>query len=450
MAWRLDAPDSGHAHAIVHQVAFAKRMGTANPRRRMPQQRFPSALESEYAAKIVGLLDRAKKAYGELLKQLPALLARAEEQRSDRMDASDELAIAPVSFAGFDIVIENPVGSTRSWIDSDGTVGRTIMRYAYGYIANTLGSDGEPVDVYLGPDESAPWVYVVHQNKKSDNFESHDEDKVMLGWSGADAASDAYHVQYDDPRFFGGMSQMTIDDFRAALKIGGRVTHRADANEAGFGRDLIERAISEVRRTLSKSEIDSLAQYFARATSQAQRVQLARQLTAALGTEVLTDEQHIPQVLEYFTHENATLIGSIPEELHQEIAKLTARAFTKRMNPDTFASLLEDRFKVAESKARFIARDQLGKLWGQVNAIRQRSVGVDQFRWRDCGLPNVRPKHRKASGQIYSYENPPKVGRDGEQLLPGEDYGCRCNAEPILDGIINAASALLTHRKPVR
>jgi hypothetical protein len=60
----------------------------------------------------------------------------------------------------------------------------------------------------------------------------YDEDKVMLGWSSADAAKAAYLAQYDDPRFFGGMSVFTADDFKRQLVAnpGRKLTH-ADPRE---------------------------------------------------------------------------------------------------------------------------------------------------------------------------------------------------------------------------
>jgi SPP1 gp7 family putative phage head morphogenesis protein len=449
---RVDAiPDRGHAHMVVHAVALSMTHGTAAQRRAVPKQGWPHALEAQYADRIVKLLDRMKGHYTKLVQELPRLLERAQGSRSDsaRMDAAAELETR--RFAGFDVVVENDVGTTRSWIDTDGTVGRTLMKFPYGYLPGTLGADGEPVDTYLGDDESAPWVYVIHQLAKLGGFIEHDEDKVMIGFRSADAAARAYNSQYSDPRFFGGMSQMSIADFRAALERDRTemLGHRLDAGEADFAQRLITEAATNMRRDLTSGEIEKLAEYFARSTSQAQRRALARQLTQALGVDVLPDESHIPQLLEYFTHENATLIGSIPEDLHQEVAKLTARAFTKRMKPDTFASLLQDRFDVAESRARFIARDQLGKLWGQLNAVRQRSVGVDEFTWRCTDDDKVRPLHRRLANQRYSYENPPIVAR-GERMLPGEDYGCRCEAVPVVDGIVAAAKQLRGHRVPVR
>lgn len=117
------------------------------------------------------------------------------------------------TFAGLPVVIESPKGSTRNWAAQDGSRGSTVMNYDYGYVDGTMGSDMDAVDVYLGYDEEAPWVYVVHQMRCPD-FLKFDEDKVMLGFPSADAATEAYLSQYDDERFFGGMTQMTIGAFR--------------------------------------------------------------------------------------------------------------------------------------------------------------------------------------------------------------------------------------------
>jgi len=81
-------------------------------------------------------------------------------------------------FAGLRIVVENPAGSTRYWHDRDGREsGSTIMRNDYGFFAGHVGADGDALDCYLGPNEAAPFVYVVHQLAAPD-FKRHDEDKV--------------------------------------------------------------------------------------------------------------------------------------------------------------------------------------------------------------------------------------------------------------------------------
>jgi hypothetical protein len=115
-------------------------------------------------------------------------------------------------FAGFDISIENKKGSVRSGTDKDGHEWHTKMHFDYGYIRGSEGTDGDHVDVYIGPDESSSYVYVVHQNDPVTG--KYDEDKVMLGFSSMHDARMAYLKQYDRPGFLGNIDAMPIEEFR--------------------------------------------------------------------------------------------------------------------------------------------------------------------------------------------------------------------------------------------
>ena len=115
-------------------------------------------------------------------------------------------------FAGFDISVENKAGSTRSGVDKDGHEWHSKMYFDYGYIRGSVGVDGDHVDVYIGPDESATYVYVVHQNDPVTG--EYDEDKVMLGFPSLKAARTAYLKQYDRPGFLGGIDTFPLEVFR--------------------------------------------------------------------------------------------------------------------------------------------------------------------------------------------------------------------------------------------
>ncbi len=120
-------------------------------------------------------------------------------------------------FRGLDIAIENRKGSKRKWFDPHGKEkGSTHMYFDYGYIRLTEGTDGDHVDVYVGPNESAEKVFVVDQMKKPD-FKTFDEQKVMLGFDSAEAAKKAYLRQYNDRRFFGSMKEMSFEEFKTKV-----------------------------------------------------------------------------------------------------------------------------------------------------------------------------------------------------------------------------------------
>jgi hypothetical protein len=120
-------------------------------------------------------------------------------------------------FQGLPIAIENKAGSYRHWYDqSANESGKTKMLYPYGYIKRTTGTDGDQVDVYIGPDKESDKVFIVHQMKKPD-FNVYDEDKVMLGFSTAKKAKEAYLKHFDDPRFFGFMTTMSMKEFKGKV-----------------------------------------------------------------------------------------------------------------------------------------------------------------------------------------------------------------------------------------
>ena len=116
------------------------------------------------------------------------------------------------NFAGLKISVENKKGSTRSGKDKDGHEWHTFMHYDYGYIRGTEGTDGDHVDCYIGDNEDAKNVYIIHQNDPVTN--KYDEDKCMLGFDSLESAKAAYLKQYDRPGFLGSITTMSIDEFK--------------------------------------------------------------------------------------------------------------------------------------------------------------------------------------------------------------------------------------------
>lgn len=114
------------------------------------------------------------------------------------------------------------------------------------------------------------------------------------------------------------------------------------------------------------------------------------------------------------------------ERLAAEIAAMHA---TDDLTKSTLRVVLEARFDMSEDRARRIARDQVAKLNGQVNADRQIGLGVTHFRWKTRQDRKVRPLHKERRDQIYAWDDPP----DGE--TPGMPHNCRCHADPVVDNI---------------
>ena len=101
-----------------------------------------------------------------------------------------------VTIKGLKISIENPKDSVRKGVGEDGKEWYSKMKFAYGYFNGTVGKDGDPIDVYLGPklDEKFD-VYIIDQVEvKSRAFDEH---KVMLGFGSKEEAKKAYMSCYE-------------------------------------------------------------------------------------------------------------------------------------------------------------------------------------------------------------------------------------------------------------
>jgi len=146
-----------------------------------------------------------------------ALFMAAVHHHDDEINKSLEKSYrlqGKVIFQGLPVSIENRKGSVRRWYDPhEKREGTTKMHHAYGYIRGTKGTDGDHVDVYLGPDKNSDKVFVIHQ-KKAPAFKEFDEDKCMLGFGSGAEAKAAYIKQYDKPGFFGGMTPLSLGDFK--------------------------------------------------------------------------------------------------------------------------------------------------------------------------------------------------------------------------------------------
>lgn len=131
-----------------------------------------------------------------------------------------------IVFQGIPIYVENPRGSVRRGVSAGGERWATTMRAHYGEFAETLGMDGDPIDVFVGPAADAPRAYVVHQ--KVPGTQVMDEDKVILGCHTAAEAKALYLQHYDRAGFFGGMTPWPVAELRAFLGKHGTEGRRLD------------------------------------------------------------------------------------------------------------------------------------------------------------------------------------------------------------------------------
>jgi hypothetical protein len=125
-----------------------------------------------------------------------------------------------INLHGLDIAIENPQGSIRKGIDETGRAWETELANHYGYFKKTVGKDGDPVDVFIGPDHTSNKVFVVDQ--KDTTSGRFDEHKTLLGFNTPEEARSGYLDNYDKtgPQRIGAITEVPVEHFKRWLKEG--------------------------------------------------------------------------------------------------------------------------------------------------------------------------------------------------------------------------------------
>jgi SPP1 gp7 family putative phage head morphogenesis protein len=150
------------------------------------------------------------------------------------------------------------------------------------------------------------------------------------------------------------------------------------------------------------------------------------------------------ELLRDWSRTNAALINDIPDKTLMQIRDLAIETLMggddQQEMEDGLNEIFADRTDVSDSRCRLIARDQVAKLNGQLTQSRQTDLGIDSYVWRTVGDERVRETHDSVDGQTFPWSSPPDE-TDGNH--PGEDYQCRCWAEPVLPDTLEVTAELL-------
>lgn len=129
----------------------------------------------------------------------------------------------------------------------------------------------------------------------------------------------------------------------------------------------------------------------------------------------------------------------IQEFTEKEITDLRQKVMINLGNGFRYEGMvkdIQDSYGVSERKAKFLARQETSLLTTKIKQVRYQDAGVNKYKWRCVtGTPQhpVRPMHKELDGTNHTWDNPPTVDKNGSRKHPGQDYGCRCVAIPIVE-----------------
>lgn len=165
------------------------------------------------------------------------------------------------------------------------------------------------------------------------------------------------------------------------------------------------------------------------------------------------DEPWLGDQISGFANQNTKLIQNLATDTFNDIEQIVKNGIQqgKRVedinNEILGTKLQKGKFSSIQKRATLIARDQVGKLNGQLTELRQAQSGLKLYTWRTANSENVRSTHASLEGKICRWDDPTVYSEDGEtwksksstmvRLHPGQDYQCRCWAEAYFKELKN-------------
>ena len=204
---------------------------------------------------------------------------------------------------------------------------------------------------------------------------------------------------------------------------------------------------AEPRQEIFTRSIKRMVSPYLQRVKEKTETQFVDEFKRQTGVEPTPNVLNVDEFINDSLSQNVALIKTIPQQHFSQIETVVNEAVRKGELSRSVQSKLLEVSNISKKKARLIARDQIGKLVGNIEEARQRKAGVTEYIWRTKQDSRVRSfanskgysDHQRLEGTVQKWSDPSvtvfKGKRAGERHHPGTDIQCRCHPQPIYDEI---------------
>lgn len=161
--------------------------------------------------------------------------------------------------------------------------------------------------------------------------------------------------------------------------------------------------------------------------------QLADQIVKMSGIDIrgIMKAEQLSKTVDEAINANVALIQSIPTQYHSRLEQIILNGFQEGRAYKWIKDEVKALGQSTDKRARLIASDQIGKLNGRFNQVRQQGLGITHYFWSTSHDERVRKRHKNWDGDRIAWDSPTIDGH------PGQAIRCRCTPIPDLDDLLN-------------
>lgn len=115
--------------------------------------------------------------------------------------------------------------------------------------------------------------------------------------------------------------------------------------------------------------------------------------------------------------------------LRQKVSKNVSAGFRAENLIETIQAEKQTSYK----HAKFLAKQETSLMVSKYREIRYLDAGINKYVWSTSHDARVRQDHRELNGKVFRFDQPPVTNlHTMARNNPGEDFGCRCIARPVI------------------
>jgi len=240
-----------------------------------------------------------------------------------------------------------------------------------------------------------------------------------------------------------------LENNQVAMLKGDSVEFKCDAIPGGTFRRMIESlegwlstympTVAEMQNGQNNIILMSLGQT-ADLLKKWEDKQFSKQLQNAMNVKFQTNASWWPNTKDSWVQTNYSLIVSNARNYVTQINTLCEQGVVNGWSVKQLQEEIKKATgKLSDKKCRLLARDQIGKLQGQVSQAQMEEIGLEMYVWETSGDERVRSTHIPMDGLLCRWDNANVCSYDNGKTWverpatavrthPGQDIQCRCVA----------------------
>ena len=160
---------------------------------------------------------------------------------------------------------------------------------------------------------------------------------------------------------------------------------------------------------------------------------VTQSINKAIGLKIEMTEAQRAFVAEEYSNNLKLYIKDFIEEQVPLLRQDVEKAVFSGIRAESLQEVIIDRYGVSESKAKFLAKQEISLLTSKFKQAKYQQAGINKYKWSISNV-RTRPDHRALNGKIFSFDDPPITNQEtGDKNNPGEDFSCNCVPIPIID-----------------